>query len=332
MLSCKLPAMETTVSATVADTGDVRMRVEVWPSARREKDPTVEYTLNNGITFIFPEKYIRHTRNFLSTQLDSSVGDRLRDATGDNVTKIRLEDPIFQDTFTFALVLDYMKRSAEEQAVVTLRRADTELTDEEWGNLNELERFVFQKNDRNPYWSGLTAASFMVDARVHQMAAMGDRYDLKITPGCLIVKGPARFMLCMFTASINYTDRPESVLMEKVKKMTGRRVCPFDSNGKDSFFIPHNHIQCMIEGKLVQCEGVIHSDGYARIEPVDTDKYTWFHFTISRRFLTMPPDHALVYGAPYQTEGSTGDETDESMEEEGGEDDVSDDVILSDRI
>jgi hypothetical protein len=194
-----------------------------------------------------------------------------------------------------------MKRDAEEPVIVTLRRADTELTDDQWRCLNDMEKFVFQTTDRNPYWTGLTDASFMVDGRVHKMASISDQFTVQITPGCVIVKGSGGFHLCMRTAIVNCTplNRPRSLLEASVQRMTGMRSSyPFDVDFVSSFFVPHNQIRCRIEGVPVRCEGVIHSDGYMRIEPVDHPAdYIWFHFWLTRKLSTMPPHHTLVYGA-----------------------------------
>jgi len=338
MLSCKLPAMETTVSASVVDTG-VEMRVEAWPSTHliidSKKEPMVEYSLNNGIVFVVPERHVRYASpHFLSRQLDTLMGGHVQRDGVSGVTKIRLHDTAFQDPFLFALLLDYLKRDAEEpSSIVTLRRADTELTDEQWRSLNEMEQFVFQKTDRNPYWTGLTDASFMVDGRVHKMASISDQFTVQITPGCLIVKGSGGFYLCMHTAIVNCTplNRPRSLLEASVQRMTGMRSSyPFDVDFVSSFFVPHNQIRCRIEGVPVRCEGVIHSDGYMRIEPVDNPAdYTWFHFWLTRKFSTLPPHHTLVYGAVPNVSDPGVEEAadDEILEEE-----AADDVILGDRI
>ena len=300
MLRCKLPAMETAIIVM-----DGKMMVEVWPSQHFKKEQMVEYELNSGIVFRLPIRYIRFSSpNFLSRQLDTLVNNDVQ--RDEDATRVRLQDPVFQDPFTFALVLDYLKRNAEEPGIVTLRRADTELTDEEWGSLNELEQFVLQTTDRNPYWSGLTDASFTVDGCVHKMASAMDRFTVKINPGCVIVEGSGGFDLYVRTAIVNCAplNRPKSVLEASVQQMTGMRSSyPFPVDFKSSFFIPHGQIRCRIEGVLVRCEGVIHSNGYLRIEPVDnpTD-YTWFHFWITRKFGTMPPHHTLVYGEVVEDE------------------------------
>jgi hypothetical protein len=322
--------METTVSASVVGMG-VEMRVEVWPSTHlivdSKKEPMVEYSLNNGIVFIVPERHVRYgSPNFLSRQLDTLMDSGVqRDGV---IAKIRLQDTAFQDPFLFALLLDYMKRDAEEPLIVTLRRADTELTDDQWRCLNDMEKFVFQTTDRNPYWSGLTNASFMVDGCVHKMASASDQFTVQITPGCVIVKGSGGFHLCMRTAIVNCTplNRPRSLLEASVQKMTGMRSSyPFHVDFVSSFFVPHNQIQCRIEGVPVRCEGVIHSDGYMRVEPVDDPaNFTWFHFWLTRIFSTAPPHHTLVYGV-------LSDESDTEIE--GNEDvipEADDGVILGD--
>ena len=329
MLTCKLPAMETTVSVTATDKG-TEMRVEVWPSMHivkdSKKEPMVEYMLNNGTVFVLPERYIRcDPRNFLVYQLDTPMDSRVQRDTG--VTKMQLEDPVFQDTFVFALMLDYLKRKNEEPSTVTLRRADTELTDDEWRKLNELEHFIFNKTDRNPYWSGLTDASFMVDGRVHQSASALDMFTVNISPGCLSVKGPGGFELRMLTAMVNCTpeNRPKSVLEARVQQLTGTPY-PFPVDFVHSFFVPHNHIRCRIEGKTVRCEGVIHSSGSMRIEPVDDiNDYMWFHFSLNRRAAFMPPHYTLAYGVLEEeskiepTEKAEEKSEIEPMEEDGGD-------------
>jgi len=320
MLACKLPTMETTVSVEKTDTS-TNLRVEVWPSMHivtdSKKEPMVEYTLNSGVTFVLPERYIRHKpQSFLSLQLDALTND-IHVQRETDVTKIQLTDPVFQDTFVFALLLDYLKRSTEDRSVVTLRRADTELTNDEWRKLNELEQFVLHTTDRNPYWTGLTDASFTVDGRVHQAASMGDVFTVSITPGRLVVKGTGGFELHMLTSKINCTplNRPKSLLEASVQQMTGTKY-PFPVDFVRSFFIPHNHILCKIEGDIVRCEGVVHSDGSMRIEPVDNiNDYMWFYFALSRRFAFRLQDYKVVYGVS------------EPMDEETDDDDVVEDQV-----
>lgn len=300
MLACKLPAMETAVSVVTTDTG-MQMRVEVWPSMHivtdSRKEHMVEYTLNSGIVFVLPRRYIPSDRpNFLLLQLNTAM-DRQVQREAD-VTKIRLQDPVFQDPFVFALMLDYLKRNTEEQSVVTLRRADTELTADEWRNLNELERFVFNTIDRNPYWSGLTDASFTVHARVHQQASIRDVFTVSISPGCLIVDGPSEFKLRLWPAMVNCTalNRPRSLLEAETMQMVGMRY-PWLVDFVQTFFIPHNHIQCRIEGKWVRCEAVLTSDGSVRVEPVDhPSDYLWFNFALTRKLAYTIQHYTLAYG------------------------------------
>ena len=204
--------------------------------------------------------------------------------------KVQLQDPIFQEPYTFSLVLDYLNRSLDGAA--TLRQKNMSLTRAQWENLIEIEKFVFLQCDRNPFWTGLTGQDFRVDGNVCQNSIFRPAFSLAVRPNLITVAGPSGFELEINTASItNPPTRPKSLLAGVQFGM--QMEFPFPVDFKSSYFIPHTDIRCKIEGVHRTCEGVLHSNGYVRIEPVDAMAFMWFHFEINPRLVRS---ERIVYG------------------------------------
>ena len=258
------------------------------PASYIEGEPLVTYTILDGaVSFIIPLRAVNGD-NFLTTQLRQTTMDVEQTAEGFNV---KLDAPLFRDPCAFPLVLDFLNRRLDRPA--TLRQTGTQLTTAQWVSLVEIEKFIFYKTDRNPIWSGLTSQDFRVNGTVTQTFIFRPVFNLALRPDLISVAGPGGFMLKLNMTSItNPLTRPKSLL--EGDHFGSYMEYPFEIDNKTSFFIPHSNIQCMIEGVYTACEGVLHSNCYIRIEPIDAEAFHWFMFEITPRMLHSD---SVVYGA-----------------------------------
>ncbi len=251
-------------------------RILLKPSSYTEGEPMVEYAIMDGaVSFALPQRAVNGIKdNFLSVQLDRWS------STTTGTVKVKLQDPIFQDPYPFSLVLDYLNRRLDGAA--TLRQKNMSLTRAQWENLIEIEKFVFLQCDRNPFWTGLTGQDFRVNGNVCQNSVFRPAFSLVVHPNLITVAGPNGFQLKINTTFTTHPrTRPKSLLAGVQYGM--HMEFPFPVDFKSSYFIQHTDIQCKIEGRYTPCEGVLHSNGYIRIEPVDAKNFMWFHFAITPR-------------------------------------------------
>ena len=264
-------------------------RILLKPSSYVEGEPMVEYAIMDGaVSFAIPQRAVNRVKDsFLSIQLNHDTMDVESISGG---IKVQLQDPIFRDPYTFSLVLDYLNRSLDGAA--TLRQKNMSLTRAQWENLIEIEKFVFRQCDRNPFWTGLTSQDFRVDGNVCQNSIFRPAFSLAVRPDLITIAGPNGFEVKINTTSTtNPRTRPKSLLAGVQFGM--QMEFPFPVDFKSSYFIQHTDIQCKIEGRYTICEGVLHSNGYIRIEPVDAKNFMWFHFEITPR---MVRSDRIVYG------------------------------------
>jgi hypothetical protein len=264
-------------------------RILLKPSSYIEGEPMVEYAIMDGaVSFALPQRAVNRIKDtFLSIQLHLAFKDV--ESTTEGV-KVRLQVPIFQYPYTFSLVLDHLNRSLDGAA--TLRQKNMSLTRAQWVNLIEIEKFIFIQCDRNPFWTGLTGQDFRVDGNVCQNSGFRQAFSLVVRPDLITVVGPGGFELKINTTSTtNPKTRPKSLLAGVQFGM--QMEFPFPVDFKSSYFIQHTDIQCKIEGMYTTCEGVLHSNGYIRIEPVDAMNFMWFNFEITPR--NVHPNR-ILYG------------------------------------
>ena len=318
MASLRIPPVHALISMPTAETS---VRIELRPSDPQEgEEKLIEYTMNNGFIFAIPEISIRHTKeNFLLKQLNSQTSDIFRRDEVNGVTSIRLQDPVLQDTYVFTLILDYMNRRLVNGNNATLRRSDIPLDTAQWGVLNDMEKFVFNRTDCNPFWTGFNGQDFYANGHVWTSAACKEVFDIKITPETVVVKGPAQFYLKIQVDKINRlsdrSDEAPTSILEGTTPLMAMKY-PFPVDFKSSFFIPHSAIHCIIQGKEVVCEGMVNTNGSVRIEPVvRIMSFMWFHFEIHCKHQM---EAAVVYAA--QDFFFDGDETDD--EEDFDEDNL----------
>ena len=284
MQTVQLPAVTVTLPAG--------SNLLMTPSSYVEGEPMVRY-ITETMSFTIPQRAVnRVADNFLAKQLVQNMANVSTDGAGE--ITVSLHDPVFQDAFTFTLILDYLNRGLDAPA--TLRQAHTApLTEQQWGNLVALEHFIFYAVDRNPYWTGLTGQDFRICGNVSRHFFYRQSFQMHVQPNEIVVSGPGRFDLKVdLTSLTNPPTRPTSLL-------AGHRFgmdmeFPFPVDFKDSFFIPNTAITCTIEGTRTVCEGVLHSDSSIRIEPVDAEFFMWFHFSITPRFPRFSPERDLAYG------------------------------------
>jgi hypothetical protein len=253
------------------------------PASYEEGEPLVTY-VNGEVRYSIPQRAVVGN-SFLSKQLEQCTKEV--DRTDPDNIKIRLEDPVFQDPYLFSLILDFLNRTLDSCAA-TLRQTDMLLSKQQWAHLVELERFVFQRVDRNPFWTGITGQDFRVSGNVTSVSSPRQTFSINIDGGILRVGGPYGFSLLVNLISL--TDpptRPVSLLRSIDMEY------PFNIDSKSSFFIPHKAIRCTIEGVPTICEGVLQSSGFLRIEPINAGAFMWFHLEIASRRLHC---FSIVYG------------------------------------
>ena len=282
MASLRIPPVHAIISLPTSEKG---VRIELRPSEPQEGDERIiEYTMNSGIIFVIPEISVRHTKDtFLLNQLNSETSDILCRDEVKGVTSIRLKDPVLQDVYIFTFILDYLNRKLVHNSA-TLRFSDISLDTAQWGMLNDMEKFVFNRTDCNPFWTGFTGQDFSAHGHVWRKAYCKEVFELDVTPETIIVKGPSEFHLRIQVGKINRlsdrSDKEPTSLLENTYPLVNFKY-PFSIDFKTSFFIPHSAIHCFIEGKEVVCEGMVCTNGYLRIEPVSSImKFMWFHFEI----------------------------------------------------
>ena len=250
------------------------------PSTYVQDEPMVKFTMG-AASFALPQRAVKC--NSLAEKFVSDTAD----------VSIELHEPMFQDAYIFGIILDYMNRCLDNPAS-TLRQLDLPLVAEQWKKLNELELSVFGKCDRNPFWTGLTGQHFTVEGKITEGFIFRPAFTMGVQPDEITVKGPedSGFTLKVNLVSLtNPPSRPVSLLAGVHFGMP--MEFPFPVDFESSFFIPHTAIECKIEGKPTVCEGVLHSDGTIRIEPIDAQAFMWFHFQISPRISRM---ERVVYG------------------------------------
>jgi hypothetical protein len=255
--------------------------IQMTPASYVEGESMVTYVTDTA-SFTVPRRAVTGA-NFLASQLTNDMAD----VSGDRVNLA--DNPMFGDSFMFSLLLDFLNRRLEGPA--TLRTADMSLTRPQWASLVELERFVFYEIDRNPYWTGISGQDFVANGTVCEDVFQA-AFNVRITPDELTVKGPNGFAL---TVDLEQLTKPQT---RPVSLLAGNHFghymeFPFPCDFVNSFFIPHTAISCIIKRTRTVCEGVLHSDGTLRIEPINAMAFQWFHFEISPRF----PCTAEVYGA-----------------------------------
>jgi hypothetical protein len=263
--------------------------VLLMPPSYTEGEPTVTYVTATA-SLVVLQRAVADGDNFLAMQLAHGTAD-VTGGGGENMRVDLTGCPVFRDTVAFSTVLDFLNRLLDGPA--TLRTADMSLTEAQWASLVDLERFVFYGPDRNPYWTGITGQDYLANGTVCTEFVFQPAFSVRITPARLTVNGPNGFAFTVdLTRLTNPPTRPVSLL---AGPRFGRFMeFPFPVDFVNSFFIPHTAIACAIDGRRTDCEGVLHSDGRLRIEPVDTEAFRWFHFEITPRFLCNP---RLWYGA-----------------------------------
>ena len=273
--------------------------VQVTPKSYVQGERMVTYVAGT-VSFTIPQRAVMED-NFLAAQLSNRLADV---NTTEDIARVNLTDsPIFNDSYIFSLIIDFLTRRLKEPA--TLRTTDLSLTREQWASLVELECFIFHEADRNPFWTGRKDDDFLVDGNTSIKFVFRPVYSLRITPDELNVTGPNGFALTVNLERLtNPPTRPVSLV---AGEFYGQYMeFPFDCNFKTSFFIPHTAIRCFIDGRATVCEGVIHSNGTLHVEPIgvrdskgtlhiNTEAFQWFHFHIIPRFL---PPSEMVYGDP----------------------------------
>jgi hypothetical protein len=259
--------------------------VVMKPQSYVEGEPMVTYA-TDAMSFSLPQRAVVG-ENFLAVQMVQSTRD-VSTAAGGNIN-VRLEDPVFQDPYMFSLILDYMNRRLDKPA--TLRQTNPRMSIAQWKKLNAIERFVFYKCDQNPFWTGMTGQDFRVTGGVCNKWISNPTFNLRVQPDELTVEGPGDFSLGIDLKSLtNPVSRPVSLLAG-----TRSGWFPYYVDFKEYFFIPHTAIRCMIKGEHTVCEGVLRTNGDVRIDPIDTQAFSWFHFEI-RTHDVYPVD--ILYGDP----------------------------------
>ena len=284
--------MQTVQLPAITVTLPVGANLLMTPSSYVPGEPMVKY-VTNTLSFTVPQRAVNGVRgNFLANQMVLNLPNVSTDPYSKEIT-VMLHDPVFQDAFTFILILDFLNRSLDTPA--TLRKAHTAaLTDQQWGNLIALEQFIFYSIDRNPYWTGLTCQDFHVDGNVSKHFVPHPTFRMHVQPNKIIVAGPNRFSLKVDLTSLTKPlIHPVSLLAHEDMEF------PFPVDFEDSFFIPNTAITCTIDGTRTVCEGVLYFNGHIRIEPIQAKGFRWFHFNITPRF---PRPDALVYGAQDEEE------------------------------
>ena len=245
------------------------------PASYEEGEPLVTYIVGAAMYSVPRRAVIGGGDSFLSRQIEHDT--REVDRTDPQNLKVKLEDPVFQDPCVFSLLLNYLNRVLDNPAN-TLRQKCMSLTDQQWALLVELERFVFQKTDRNPFWTGFTGRDFYVSGKVSTRVAPRPPYITEIDPAELRVYGP-----CGFTLRVNLTALTDPPITRPVSLNKGPRYgmeYPFIIDFKQAFFIPHEAIQCTIDGVPTVCEGQLLDTGCIRIQPIQDCE--WFRFQVSR--------------------------------------------------
>lgn len=258
-------------------------------SYNKEGEPLVTYAIG-AVMYSVPQRAVMGGRGgFLSRQIDHATKDV--DTSDPGNVRVKLAPPVFRDPYLFSLILDHLNRTLDAPAD-TLRQTSLSLNAEQWAHLVELERFVFQRVDRNPFWTGLTGQDFRVSGDVTRTFIFRPRFSMEIDGGILRVHGPSGFSLLVKLISLtNPPTRPVSLLCGH--RFGSYMEYPFPINFKSSFFVPHEAIRCTIEEVPTICEGVLQSNGGLRIEPINAEAFTWFNFEIASRHLTLD---SIVYG------------------------------------
>jgi hypothetical protein len=266
------------------------------PASYEEGEPLVTYAIG-AVIYSVPQRAVAGGRGgFLSRQIENDTRDVDKSDPGN--LKVKLTDPVFRNPYLFSLILDHLNRTLDAPAD-TLRQTSLSLNAEQWAHLVELERFVFQRVDRNPFWTGLTGQDFRVSGNVTNTFIFRPPFSMEIVGGILRVHGPGGFSLLVNLISLtNPPSRPVSLL--RGYQFGSYMEYPFPVNFKSSFFIPHEAIRCTIEEVPTVCEGVLQSNGHLRIEPINAAAFTWFSFEIAPRHMTFD---SIVYG-----DGSDDDE------------------------
>jgi hypothetical protein len=248
-------------------------------------EPMVEYAIMGGsVVFAIPRRSIQNVPDcFFAVQLNVNMSEVTSEAYGDarHPISVELTSPMFQDSAIFSLVMDYLNCRLDHGKAATLRRAGLELSEEQWRNLNEAERFVFGSCDCNPYWIGLSGQDFAAHGQVSKDSGeCVPVFDITPSASEIVVRGPGRFFLGVDVfATMHPVERPVSLIQDPSR---GGEY-PFHVDFKTSFFIPATAITCVIDGERTVCEGVLECNGNLRIEPVDVGRFTWFYFAVHRR-------------------------------------------------